>query len=210
MPPRRVILESPYQGDVKTNTKYARLCLRDSLLRGEAPLASHLLYTQPHVLDDLEPDERARGIKAGLAWGIEAEATVVYTDRGITDGMLQGIDAAREAGRPCEMRKMDGYVFEEEPQYAGVPETILEEAQRVVAGPRQDNYGHPLDNFTRIALTWEAILGYPVTAQQVGLCMIGVKLCRQSNRSSRDNLVDVAGYAAALQLAEDEQVRRNA
>ena len=59
---RLVILESPYFADtedgVEQNVKYARQCLRDSLLRGEAPLASHLLYTQPGVLDDRVPDER--------------------------------------------------------------------------------------------------------------------------------------------------------
>ena len=44
---RLVILESPYAGDVAANVKYARRCVRDSLSRGEAPIASHLLYTQP-------------------------------------------------------------------------------------------------------------------------------------------------------------------
>lgn len=63
---RRVIIESPYAGDVELNAQYARECLRDSLTRGEAPIASHLLYTQPGVLDDAVPRERALGIEAGL------------------------------------------------------------------------------------------------------------------------------------------------
>ena len=33
---RLVILESPYAGDIERNVAYARACLRDSLLRGEA------------------------------------------------------------------------------------------------------------------------------------------------------------------------------
>src|SRR5690606_24498929 len=45
-----VIIESPYSGDVERNTEYARSCLLDSLRRGEAPIASHLLHTQ--VLED--------------------------------------------------------------------------------------------------------------------------------------------------------------
>jgi hypothetical protein len=57
-----VILESPYAGDVAANTAYARACVRDSLSRGEAPLASHLLYTQPGILRYDVPDERQRGI----------------------------------------------------------------------------------------------------------------------------------------------------
>jgi hypothetical protein len=77
-----VILESPYAGDVEANTAYARACVRDSLSRGEAPLASHLLYTQPGILRDDVPEERQRGIEAGLAWAGQADATVVYVARG--------------------------------------------------------------------------------------------------------------------------------
>jgi hypothetical protein len=103
---RRVILESPYAGDVEPNVAYARRALRDCLLRGEAPIASHLLYTQDGVLDDTIPDERALGIEAGLAWGAEAAATVVYTDRGISRGMEYGIARAEREGRPVEYRSL--------------------------------------------------------------------------------------------------------
>lgn len=108
MKPRLVILESPFAGDVEANVAYARAALRDSLMRGEAPLASHLLYTQPGVLDDTLPEERARGIDAGLAWGPLAEATVVYTDRGISRGMAYGIARAEREGRPVEYRTLKG------------------------------------------------------------------------------------------------------
>lgn len=104
---RRVILESPYAGNVDRNVAYARACLRDSLLRGEAPIASHLLYTQPGVLDDQIPEERQMGIDAGLAWGVEAEATVVYTDYGISRGMRYGIERAEREGRVVEYRSLD-------------------------------------------------------------------------------------------------------
>ena len=103
---RLVILESPYAGDVKANLKYARQCVRDSLLRGEAPIASHLLYTQPGVLDDGIPAERQQGIDAGLAWRRVAETSVVYTDRGISKGMEYGIRAAQEVGLPVEYRTL--------------------------------------------------------------------------------------------------------
>lgn len=103
---RRVIIESPYAGDVERNIAYARACLRDCLLRGEAPIASHLLYTQPGVLDDNVLEERRLGIEAGLAWGDLAEATIVYTDHGISRGMQYGIDRAEQKGRPIEYRKL--------------------------------------------------------------------------------------------------------
>lgn len=105
---RLVIIESPYAGDVDANTEYARACIRDSLSRGEAPIASHLLYTQPGILRDEVAEERQWGIDAGLAWRRVAEASVVYTDRGISKGMEYGIKAAESAGVPIEYRAIRG------------------------------------------------------------------------------------------------------
>lgn len=101
-----VILESPYAGDIEANVGYARACVRDSLSRGEAPIASHLLYTQPGILRDDVPDERQWGIDAGLAWSSRADATVVYTDRGISRGMEYGIANAKKANREIEYRTL--------------------------------------------------------------------------------------------------------
>lgn len=67
-------------------------------------MVSHLLYTM--MLDDRNPEERELGIKMGLAWGEVAEATVVYTDHGISDGMERGIMAAMFAERPVEYRRL--------------------------------------------------------------------------------------------------------
>ena len=89
-----VIIESPYSGDVEKNTKYARECMLDSLRRGEAPYASHLLYTQ--VLDDTALDERHLGMEAGFAWGAKADMVAVYTDLGISEGMKFGVARALE------------------------------------------------------------------------------------------------------------------
>lgn len=107
---RLVILESPFKAadqlTLDRNIAYARAALRDCLFQGDAPVASHLLYTQPGVLDDNAKDQRALGIEAGLAWGRVAEATVVYTDFGISDGMRQGIERAQLEGRPIIYRKL--------------------------------------------------------------------------------------------------------
>lgn len=103
---RLVILESPYAGDVERNIDYARRCVRDSLLRGEAPIASHLLYTQPGILDDNVSVERKHGIDAGLARRRVADASVVYIDYGITPGMQYGIAAPMQAGKPIELRTL--------------------------------------------------------------------------------------------------------
>lgn len=105
---RLVIVESPYAGDVAEHVQYARDCLADCLRRGEAPYASHLLYTQPGVLDDDDPAERALGIEAGLAWGRCAAASVVYVDHGVSEGMRQGVARALAEGRPVEVRSLYG------------------------------------------------------------------------------------------------------
>ena len=102
----KVIIESPFAGDIESNIDYARQCMRDSIMRGEAPIASHLLYTQDDILDDDIPGERELGIKCGLLWGHHAEKTVVYTDRGISGGMQQGINEAKQLGRVVEYRSL--------------------------------------------------------------------------------------------------------
>lgn len=101
---RRVVVESPYAGEVDDNVAYARACLLDCLRRGEAPFASHLLY--PEVLDDAKPSERQLGLNAGLAWGRCADLVAVYIDRGISSGMRRGIEAAQDAGVPIEERRL--------------------------------------------------------------------------------------------------------
>jgi len=105
-----VIIESPFKGNTPAeeaeNIAYAKEVMRDSLYRGEAPFASHLLY--PQMLDDANKHERRMGIEAGLLIGRLADRTVVYTDRGISPGMKQGIKRAEDEGRPVEYRSLYG------------------------------------------------------------------------------------------------------
>jgi len=82
--------------------------------------------------------------------------------------------------------------------------TILMEAQSVVYGDRQADYGSVRTNFSNIARQWSVTLGIEVTPEQVGLCMIQVKLARQMNKPKRDNLVDIAGYAATIEKMDRE------
>lgn len=103
---RRVIVESPYAGDVEANLAYARAACHDCLMRGETPYASHLLLTQPGILDDTITIERTHGINAGHAWMHAAHAVVVYQDRGISKGMEAGIASARVNGLPVEYRSL--------------------------------------------------------------------------------------------------------
>lgn len=102
----KVILESPYAGDIIENLKYARECVRDSLSRGEAPIASHLLYTQDGILDDNIPEERQWGISAGLEWKSVADKHIFYIDRGISKGMEYAMNFATEKSIPMEFRNI--------------------------------------------------------------------------------------------------------
>jgi len=99
-----VILESPWAGDIERNEWYAHACMLDCIKRGEAPFASHLLYTL--VLDEDNPDERKQGIELGHEWMKAADKVVVYTDLGISEGMKKGIDRAITLGIPFEFRKI--------------------------------------------------------------------------------------------------------
>ena len=98
--------EMAYQNILKRNLEYLRAAMRDCLIRGESPYASHALYTQPGVLDDTMPKEREWGIQAGFAWRSAAERTVVYTDLGISKGMEYGINHAKEKHTPIEFREL--------------------------------------------------------------------------------------------------------
>jgi hypothetical protein len=105
---KRIIIESPYAGMIERNVRYARACMRDSLGRGEAPIASHLIYTQEGILDDQILSERENGIRAGFAWWDVAELIAFYTDLGWSDGMLAALDRVTQENRAHEIRSIHG------------------------------------------------------------------------------------------------------
>lgn len=105
---KRVVVESPFAGDVERNLEYARAALADCHRRGEAPIASHLLHTQPGVLDDRDPVQRAQGMEAGYAWIVAADLVVVYSDLGISQGMLAGVERATRDRVAVEYRHLGG------------------------------------------------------------------------------------------------------
>lgn len=101
------VLETPYAGDIESNVEYAQKCMHDMLLRHEAPYASHLLYTQPNVLDDLVPEERELGIYAGFAFKhMEGMHTVFYIDKGMSRGMKLALNYCKEHNMSYEIRNL--------------------------------------------------------------------------------------------------------
>lgn len=74
---------------------------------------------------------------------------------------------------------------------------LLDEAGALIDGQRAKDYGSAAENFTRIANGWAEIVGAPVTAAQVALCMDWVKTCRLiTSPNHRDSWVDKLGYGA--------------
>jgi hypothetical protein len=90
--------------------------------------------------------------------------------------------------------------------------SVLIEAQSLVHGGRNDDYGHPLDDWTRTAGMVSAMLAHklrePLTAEDALMFMVCVKLSREVNRPKRDNRTDGAGYFECLDWVVDERARR--
>lgn len=86
--------------------------------------------------------------------------------------------------------------------------TITAEAEAIVYGSRNGDYGHPREDFTRCAIIWTGLLhhrladGEHITPEDVARLQIGLKLSRDVHSHKRDNRVDIAGYALALDRLE--------
>lgn len=107
----RVVVESPWgrstREEIEENKAYARMCVRDSLRRGEAPYASHLFFDHPEIINDMIFDEETLGIKAGFAWAEAAEDVAFYVDRGISAGMIQAFDRAMKTYSAIVVRSLE-------------------------------------------------------------------------------------------------------
>lgn len=84
-------------------------------------------------------------------------------------------------------------------------DSILLESHGLVHGDRNEDYGHPIEDFDRTAKLMSAVLGFEVRIEQVPLLMMCVKLSRQCHAPKRDNLVDIAGYAETAGMLDDRQ-----
>lgn len=86
---------------------------------------------------------------------------------------------------------------------------VLEEAEVIIYGDREETYGHPSKNLETIAQFWtnyvnaatdNALGDMEFTAEDVALMMILVKTARLANTPNhRDSIVDICGYAALIE-----------
>lgn len=99
-------------------------------------------------------------------------------------------------------------------------ESVLVEAQRLVHGDRQDDYGHPIVDYKATGRIWGATLerwllsiGFPlpptglpdVDPRICTLMMAGVKISREAGKHKRDNNVDGAGYFECTEMVAEKQ-----
>ena len=149
-----------------------------------------LTPAQDGDLDDegLGTATREEFMRRDIDWVLSSDGVVVLDGWEMSRGARLEVAVAREIGLP--IFRLEGEELVEE-DYT----TTLEEALEIAGGgSRQQMYGHPIHNMRRTAQIWSGILGLDVTEEEVALCMIGVKLARESFRPQRDNLVDISGY----------------
>ena len=85
-------------------------------------------------------------------------------------------------------------------------ESLLDEVKRITSTDRQRNYGHPKDNFKRIADLWNAYLSNrknpesEITVEDIAWMMVLVKIARDLNKPNKDNLIDAIGYTKTLAM----------
>lgn len=86
---------------------------------------------------------------------------------------------------------------------------VLDTAKKLMTGDRARAYG--LDargEFQKVAKLWSVVLGHEVSADQVLMCLIQLKITRAAKDSTRvDNWVDIAGYSAlAAEVATGDKM----
>ena len=83
-------------------------------------------------------------------------------------------------------------------------ETVLHEAERIIYGDREMTYGHPSKNLWTIAKFWGEYLGTTLTAKDVCVMMMLLKIARlRNNQNHRDSIVDTIGYAALMERCDE-------
>lgn len=89
---------------------------------------------------------------------------------------------------------------------------MLHKAEELINGARQQDYGDKLQNFSQIAMLWQGTLahklapGQKITAEDVAMCMIQVKIARLAKSPDHaDSVIDIAGYIGCYDKLQAER-----
>lgn len=99
---------SPYRGDTKRNKEYARKLTRAALDNGFIPVTVHLYLTE--ATDDTNPEERVRGMAAGMKILENCKYILVGDRYGISEGMKAELTFAAIKGKIMLYEK-DGKIY---------------------------------------------------------------------------------------------------
>lgn len=99
---------SPYRGDTKRNKEYARKLTRAALDNGFIPATVHLYLTE--ATDDTNPEERVRGMAAGMKILENCKYILVGDRYGISEGMKAELTFAAVKGKIMLYEK-DGKIY---------------------------------------------------------------------------------------------------
>ena len=86
---------------------------------------------------------------------------------------------------------------------------ILEEAQGLIYGDREDQYGHPAINLGNIAEQWSLYMRQRhhvkvnLSGEDVCWMMTQIKMCRDYSGQKRDSIVDAAGYIGLIERVRE-------
>lgn len=90
-------------------------------------------------------------------------------------------------------------------------QSVLDEANEVIYGDREQTYGHPSKNLECIGDMWTAYVRsrfgshIQFQAEDVAVLMVLVKAARLANTPGhRDSLVDICGYAALVERCSEQ------
>lgn len=113
---------SPYRGDTKRNKEYARKLTRAAINNGFVPVTVHLYLTE--VTDDQNPEERSRGMAAGMKILENCKYILIGNKYGVSDGMKAEMTLAALKGKVM-LYEQDGKIKLGDVLRKGLPRTGL-------------------------------------------------------------------------------------
>jgi len=91
----------------------------------------------------------------------------------------------------------------------GIGADILLEAHQLITGPRNNDYGNVIDDYSKVIQIFEGLTGIRMSMSDALLFMVSVKMARlrtnlEKNRLHHDTLADAIGYLGLLNQAYND------